>query len=147
MNENLISSLICFKKIFYSLVSERCKKFNLNSAELFLLDILYRDGDLHQIEIARILECDKSHIHRITTKLISKELLEFVECQHGKNQKLHITDKGKEIASSFNQIILSINEIIYKNVSKNDLKTVQKTIDTLSDNIMKLKNEEKNKNA
>ena len=144
MNNSLISSLLLFKKSFYSLVNNQCQKFNLTSAELFLLGILYKNGDMHQIEIARSMDCDKAHIHRITSKLDQKGFIEFIDCHHGKNQKVHLKDEGQKIAKSFDSIIASVMEIIYKDVKSEDISLTAKTIEKFANNILDFKEKEKN---
>lgn len=143
MNTNLIPSLSLFKKSFHSLVNKQCQKFNLTSAELFLLGILHKHGDEHQIEIARNMDCDKAHIHRITCKLTEKGLIEFIDCNHGKNQKVHLTAKGKNITKSFDDIVASIMDIIYEGVDSEDIATTAKTIEKFAQNILKYKEKEK----
>ena len=144
MNDSLISSLLLFKKSFYSLVNSQCQKYNLTSAELFLLGILYKNGDMHQIEIARNMDCDKAHIHRITCKLAQKGFIEFVDCHHGKNQTVHLKDLGQKITKSFDGVIASVMEIIYKDVKDEDIALTAKTIEKFAKNILDYKEKEKN---
>ena len=143
MNKNLIQSLILFKKSFYSLVNEQCQKLNLTSAELFLLGILFKEGDLHQIEIAKNLDCDKAHIHRLTAKLIEKGYVSLVDCHHGKNQKLHLSELGEEKAKLFDQIISSVKAIIFRGVSEEEITVTQKTIEKFAKNVSQIKEEKK----
>lgn len=144
MNENLFQSLLLFKKSFHSLINEQCQKFNLTGGELFLLGILSKEGDLHQIEIAKHLDCDKAHVHRLTCKLMDKNLIALIDCHHGKNQKVHLTEEGQKITNSMDEIVSSVTKIVYKDVLPEELNTTKQTIEKLGKNILEWKNKEKN---
>lgn len=143
MNDNLISSLLLFKKSFHSLVNQQCEKFNLTSAEHFLLGILYKLGDLHQSELAKILGCDKAHIHRTSIKLKEKGFVEFISDEEKKTFKIHLTKQGKNVTKSFDETISMLKAVVYDGIDIKDVELVASTIRKFAQNIKAYKEKEK----
>lgn len=143
MNDSLISSLLLFKKSFHSIINMQCLKYNLTSAELFLLGVLEKEGDLHQIEIAKKISCDKSHVHRTSLRLEEKGLIEITLNDNEKSQRLHLTKAGEKITKAVDNIISSIKDTIYSGVSEKDLLLVAKTVKKFTQNILTYKEKEK----
>lgn len=143
MNDNLISSLLLFKKSFHSLINQQCEKFNLTSAEHFLLGILYKLGDLHQSELAKILGCDKAHIHRTSIKLKEKGFVEFISDEEKKTFKIHLTKQGKNVTKSFDETISMLKTVVYDGIDIKDVELVANTIKKFAQNIKAYKEKEK----
>lgn len=143
MNDNLISSLILFKKSFHSLINQQCEKFNLTSAEHFLLGILSKEGDLHQSALAKILGCDKAHVHRTAIKLKEKGFIEFVPDEEKKTYKIHLTKQGKNVTKTFDETISMLKEVVYSGIDKSEIELVAKTIKKFAENIKLFKEKEK----
>lgn len=141
MEKNLISSLLFFKKGVYSVLNKKCEDIGITSAEFFALGILDSEGDCHQKRIARELDCDKAHIHRILLRLMDKGLAQFVYSQDGKDKRVGLTDKGNKIMKTLAQIVDSILDTIHDGISKEDIALVDETIEKYADNIMSCKKE------
>lgn len=143
MNNGLIQSLLLFKKGFHSLVNSHCQQFNLAGAELFVMGMLFKDGPSHQIQIARKLECDKSHVHRLLEKLDKKGFILFIYNDEGRDRKVALTKEGEKIAKSFDEIIESVKETIFEGVTQDELNVTSKTIQKFANNILNFKKENK----
>ena len=91
------------------------------------MQILHNDGPLSQIEISKILECDKSHIHRIVSKLIDKKYIEYIdEKEHSKNLKLTLTKRGKELSLKFEKAVNKWDKYMLKDIDEEELKIAKK---------------------
>ena len=54
------------------------------------MQLLHNNGPLSQIEISKLLECDKAHIHRTVSRLIEKGyVVRLDEKEHIKNMELY----------------------------------------------------------
>ncbi len=136
MNNSIFKSLPLVKKHLQSYLNEEFKELNLKSSEMFFMSILYNEGDRSQIEITHDIECDKSHTHRIVSKLLNKKLINYVNniSENTRNIKLTLTDKGRELACRFDKAINNWHKIIIKGISKEDLTTTKKVIEKIIGN-------------
>lgn len=145
MTLSYINVMAILKKQLQSYLNEEFKNINLTSSEIFLLHNLYKNGDKTQIEIARNIECDKAHIHRITIKLIEKDLIKYIDNNdHIKNQKLSLTNKGTIFANQINQIFIKWRDKLLQGIDKKDLEIAKTVIEQLVANSYKINVSEKN---
>lgn len=100
-------------------------------------------GDLHQIEIAKVLGCDKAHVHRTSLKLKEKGFVDFVNSDEKKTYKIHLTKQGKNVTKTFDEMISQVKEIIYSGISPNEIELVATTIKKFAQNIKTYKEKEK----
>lgn len=92
----LIDTTIFLKKQLQRFINEEFKEYNLKSAEILFMQILFQKGEKSQIEMTRLLDCDKAHTHRIVTKLIEKNLFIILIkiTNTSKTKSLHSLLKG-----------------------------------------------------
>lgn len=98
-----------------SYLNEKFKELNLSSSEIFIMHLLYIENSPSQSKLAHLLECDKSHVNRITSKLIDKNLICYSDDQnqndkHIRNIGLKLTPLGESYAK--NLIMKSKNQLI-----------------------------------
>ena len=130
MNKFFVSAFAYIKKQLQSYLNEEFKNYNLKSSEIFFMQILHTKGQLSQIEISKILECDKSHIHRIVSKLIDKNYIKYAcdDKQHPKNLKLMLTKNGEDLSLKFEQVVNKWDMYVKKDIPDEELKIAKKVV-------------------
>lgn len=147
MHENLADIAIPLKKQFQSFLNIKFKKYNLKSSEILFLNLLKNKGSKTQIEISRLIECDKSHVHRIANKLITKNLIIYdTNNQHGKNQRLSLTKAGKDITDRFKEIFDNWQNSLLEDISEDEIIITKKVIEKLIKNANNLNKKLENYN-
>ncbi len=142
MNKLLLSTFTFLKKQLQSYINEEFKSYNLKSSEIFFMQILYNEGEKSQIEISKMLECDKSHIHRTLVKLIDKDYIRHVESDHNeqiKNVKLSLTDKGIEVSKTFDKVMKKWDKAMKEGISQDELKTAKNVALKIINNALNFK--------
>lgn len=142
MNKLLLSTFTFLKKQLQSYINEEFKSYNLKSSEIFFMQILYNEGEKSQIEISKMLECDKSHIHRTLVKLIDKNYIKYVENDHNehiKNVKLSLTDKGIEVSKTFDKVMKKWDKAMKEGISQDELKTAKNVALKIINNALNFK--------
>lgn len=133
MDKIIINSLHNIKKNMQSFLNKEFKDLNLKSSEVILLRVLNCEGKLSQTTLARKLDCDKAHIHRITNKLLDKDLIIFaeVDSQKSRNLILELTKKGKVIISQINNSMENWIKQIKQGINEDDLETFKRVVEKL----------------
>lgn len=142
MNKFLISTFTYLKKQLQSYLNEEFKEYNLKSSEIFFMQILHTQGQLSQIEISKMLECDKSHIHRTLVKLIDKNYIKYVEYEHNehiKNLKLTLTEQGEEISKKFDKSMRKWDKAMKSGLTIDELRLAKKVALKIIDNALNFK--------
>lgn len=142
---NFINVVVFIKKQMQSYLNDEFKSLNLKSSEMILLHILFKESCKSQIELSRIIECDKAHIHRIVFKLIDKNLIEYSKkYELGKNSKLNLTDSGYDVASKIDKSLKLLYSKLLKGISKENLNITHNVIKQMLHNAEQLKKGEIN---
>ena len=134
------------RKQFQGYINDVFKKKNLRSSEVMILAILFQFGEKSQIEISKLLECDKAHTHRIVNRLIAKNLIVYTnDChEHARNAKLCLTEQGIKISGEFISSIKKWNKLLREGVSNEEIAVVKNVIQKMMHNAEKYKELEKN---
>lgn len=125
MNDFFIKTVTTIKKNLQGFFNEQFKRYNLNSSEIFIMHLLDIKHSLSQIELANILECNKSHVNRIVSKLIDKKLIFYsqnvpLNIKHCRNATLLLTEYGKSLAKKFTKIIFQTFNSLNKDITKEE---------------------------
>ena len=137
---SFIDVMVFIKKQMQSYLNDEFKSLNLKSSEMILLQILYKEKSKSQIELSRIIECDKAHIHRIVFKLIDKNLIAYSKkYELGKNSKLILTDSGHDVASKIDKSLKLWYSKLLKGISKENLNITHNVIKHMLHNAEQLK--------
>lgn len=128
------------KNHLQSYINEKFKDIKLSSAEFFVIRSIDEHQRLSQIEISRILSCDKAHIHRISRKLIDKNLVCYIDNnEKTKNCKLELTNNGKLVAREYKSFINRTFDELLNGIREQDLLTARKVMAEITQNIKRLK--------
>ena len=137
---SLIDVMVFIKKQMQSYLNDEFKELNLKSSEIILLHILFKENCKSQIELSRIIECDKAHIHRIVFKLIDKNLIEYSkENVLSKNSKLFLTNNGHDVANKIDKALNLWYSKLLKGISKENLNITRNVVKQMLYNAQHLK--------
>ena len=136
--ELLLKSIVSLQKKLQGYLNENFKDYNLKSPEIITLHLLDKEN-LTQVELAKLLKCDKSHIHRTITKLAEKGFIEFDDRTHNKNLKLSLTQQGKSISQKIDENMKLWHEILFKGISEKDVELIKKIFNKFIENTKNIK--------
>lgn len=142
MNKFFISTFAYLRKQLQSFLNDEFKDYNLTSSEIFFMQILNDKDALSQIEVSKLLECDKSHIHRVVTKLIDKNYIKYVDDdkEHIRNIKLTLTKQGKTLAIKIDRAMNKWDKFIKNGLQEEDIKIARKVALKIMENANNFKN-------
>lgn len=143
MNKIIENSFNSIKKNFQRYLNYTCKDLNIKSSEIIFLRVLKNIGKTSQIELARKIECDKSHIHRITNKLLDKELIRFPDnyIAGTRNLILEITEKGNQVIEKVNLAVEKWFEKIKSGIDEEELNICKLVLTKITKNANQIKME------
>ena len=137
---SFVDVMVFIKKQMQSYLNDEFKELNLKSSEIILLHILFKENCKSQIELSRIIECDKAHIHRIVFKLIDKNLIEYSkENVLSKNSKLFLTNNGHDVANKIDKTLNLWYSKLLKGISKENLNITRNVVKQMLYNAQHLK--------
>ncbi|MBQ8792173.1 MAG: winged helix-turn-helix transcriptional regulator [Clostridia bacterium] len=129
------------KKHINGFMTEAFKPYNITGAEApFIREIAVRKN-CRQADLSKILACDKAHTHRIVTKLIDKQLIQFAS---PKGQYLELTEKGKAMVESIDKTIKAGGSMITAGLTQEEIDMVLNILKKCAENASKLKMEVNN---
>ena len=142
MNKFFISTFAYLRKQLQSFLNDEFKDYNLTSSEIFFIQILNDKDALSQIEVSKLLECDKYHIHRVVTKLIDKNYIKYVDDdkEHIRNIKLTLTKQGKTLAIKIDRAMNKWDKFIKNGLQEEDIKIARKVALKIMENANNFKN-------
>lgn len=139
MEEFIINEIVNLKKNKQTYFNEEFKEFNLKSSEIKLIHILsFIEGE-SQAELAKRLDCDKAHIHRIVIKLLMKKII-FISNEkqrNCRNLKIRLTEHGKEISQKINKKMEEWKSKLIKGISQEDFDAIKRVFAKLNENLNK----------
>lgn len=108
-----------------------CKQF-------FLLACmkLYPDTAPTANEMAETMGCSRQNVKEILNSLCKKELVVLVQDENDKRkQRIYPTEKLKPMAEKYSQKEMEFMQLLYKDISDEEIKTVYKIISRMEKNI------------
>ena len=139
MNDFFTNEIVAFKKQLQSYFNDEFKDINLKSSEIKLIHILSFCQGLSQIEIAKKLDCDKAHIHRIVIKLMMKKIISYKKNESTRNLKVVLTEHGRKISKEINKKLEKWQSTIIKGIEASDLDATKRVLQHLTENMKKEK--------
>ena len=142
MDEFFVNEIISIKKILQSHFNDYAKDFNLKGSEIKLIHILSLTGEESQAELAKRMDCDKAHIHRIVIKLLFKKIICFddIKKDNCRNIKIKLSKHGHEIADKVNKKMEEWKSKIIQGVNLEDLEATRRLFAQVVNNLNKEKN-------
>lgn len=108
----------------------------LPHSQFIVLRCLYYNGDLSQLDIARLLSKDAAAIKRTVDNLEHKGLVRRVPIRTLKNS-VQITDKGKAIMPEALKIAKSASDKATAGLSQKNIDRLMKELEKITNNIKK----------
>lgn len=130
----LKSEIFSLKKSFESYMNDKLKAFEVTAGQTQFLHILYKEGALKQSALSKIAECDKSYTHRMVRELMDKNLVQTSD------DLVNLTEQGKVIAKEFDKYSLSWHQLLLEEVDKEDLETIKRVLEKISQKAQKIIN-------
>lgn len=142
MTDSFSNEIISLKKNIQTYFNEEFKEFNLKSSEIKLINILSKSNEESQVELAKKLDCDKAHIHRIVVKLLMKKIIFIASEKQEKtrNFKIKLTEHGLQIAEKINKKLEQWKLRLIKGINLKDIEIAKSVISQMSKNLNKEKN-------
>ncbi len=122
---NHIEKLMTIKKKYSKFMN---KKKLLPSFAIFAKALENRDFNSQQ-ELTDYLDCNKAHTSRTLLKMQLEGLIKPVF------KKISLTEKGKQYLEKVNDANKEFEIVLFKDVSVNDIKVLEKVVDQFFNNI------------
>jgi len=141
MNKFFTNEILSLKKNIQTYFNDVFKDLNLKSSEIKLIHILSKVQGESQAELAKRLDCDKAHIHRIVIKLMMKKiiLISNEKSETCRNLKIMLTEHGKKIAEIINKKLENCQSTITKGINIEDINATKRVLQQMNSNIKKEK--------
>lgn len=139
MEEFVSNQINLLKKNMQIYFNNQFKEFNLKSSEVKLIHILSLIKGESQAELAKMLDCDKAHIHRIVIKLLMKKIIYIsnekkVNCR---NLQISLTEHGEEISKKINKKMEEWQSKLIKGISYDEISTARTVLNKINENLSK----------
>lgn len=128
-----------FRKLFDKEYGPIRKKYNLCRIDLQILTYLESAGEYNTSKnIVDTGFFTKGHVSQSLTRLHEMELVEMVQDKQDRRlYHLFLTEKAKEIVGQVHEVQSRINQIVFKDISKEELHLLSKIAAKITDNIQK----------
>lgn len=114
---------------------------DLPQSQFIVLRCLYYNGDLSQLEIARLLSKDAAAIKRTLDNLEQKGLVKRIPVRTLKNS-VQITETGRAIMPGAIAVAKAASDKATSGLSQKNLKDLKESLQTIAENIKKQNYEE-----
>ena len=139
--EKITQYMSTIKKRIHSFMTEAFKSYNITGAEASFIKEIADRKFCKRSDLCKYFSCDKSHTHRIITKLFNKNIVQTAE----QNQQVfQLTNYGQSIAKKINITIKEVTCRLKEGLTNNDIETIIKLLKICEENANRLKLEDIN---
>ena len=127
--------LSCFReinKLLFKIKSEAVSQFGLKSIHVMCLFYLSTKGPMSSSALVRLTLEDKAAISKAMVLLKEKG---FVEFKKGYNEKIFLTDRGKEISEEVKKECYEVLKVARKDISDQDAFIFTKSLNLILKNL------------
>lgn len=137
MNEAFWDDMNYFKNAYDEMISQVCQKFNINPAECNIILFLSKNKDDTATDIVKYTGYSKSNVSTAIRKLELSDYLETI-CLDSNRRTIHLKlkDKSKPVVSYYQRQKKKLEEDLFKNFTKEELKALFLLSNKVSNNIM-----------
>ncbi|MFA9558851.1 MarR family winged helix-turn-helix transcriptional regulator [Evansella sp. AB-rgal1] len=119
-----------------SYIKNKLEALNIAPEQNLVMMLLWEKDGLTQNQISIRLKKDKTNIARMASNLEQKGFISRVQCQNDRRSiKLFLTSRGKELGEKVIPIAESFHEMVVKDISKEELEQLEKTLAKISKNV------------
>ena len=138
--DKLTHYMSIIKKQCHSFMTEELKDLDISGAEAPFIKYLSQHPNCRQTDLSKAFDCDKSHTHRIISKLIEKKIISQAE----QSNSFSLTDKGKSMVATINKTTKKWIDTLCYGISKEEEQIALSILKKCADNACQLKTETKN---
>lgn len=110
--------------------------YGLGSTHTMCIRKLYSsEGGLTRTQLSEACELDKAQVSRIINELTEKGCVAETSARSNYKRRIMLTDEGRRIAEDINDIVLSINQFVSKDLSNEELAIFYRIFGTICDNL------------
>ncbi|MFV8829140.1 MarR family winged helix-turn-helix transcriptional regulator [Alkalihalobacterium sp. APHAB7] len=119
-----------------SYIKAKLEAFNLAPEQNLVMMLLWEQDGLTQNQISQKLNKDKTNIARMASNLEKKGFISRVNCNDDRRSvKLFLTTEGKDLGEKVVPITEEFNDVVVKDISKEELEQLEKTLTKMSKNV------------
>ncbi|WP_216830653.1 MarR family winged helix-turn-helix transcriptional regulator [Alkalihalobacterium elongatum] len=119
-----------------SYIKTKLEVFNIAPEQNLIMMLLWEQDGLTQNQISQKLNKDKTNIARMASNLEKKGFISRVNCHDDRRSvKLYLTPEGRALGEKVIPITEEFNDIVTKNISKEELQQLEKTLKKMSNNV------------
>lgn len=121
-----------FKSMNQRYLDSRLKGFDIPSKSGVYIMLLYKQGELTQNQICKILGFDKAHTSRILKGLETGGLVQkFSDKKDSRKNLFQLTQSGKDLACNINEVMSEWQKILFLDFSKEEVENFKKYINKM----------------
>lgn len=134
--EKLTNYMATIKKQVQKHMNDSLRPLNVTGAEAIFIKYLQDNKKCRQSDLAKNLDCDKAYIHRVTTKLIEKEIIKT-----NSQQELSLTAKGIKISNYAQKAMSECKNHLKQGISEEEMSVAYNILKKCAENSLKLNTE------
>lgn len=121
----------------YYYTNKQFESMDLRHKEAMVLIHIYKNENICQEDLVKILKKEKAEIAKIIKKLIAKDYVYKIKDQKDKRiHRLHLTKKFFDIKDDIVKILKNNSKILSKNLTDEELESLFEILKKVSENIV-----------
>ncbi|BEP30052.1 MarR family winged helix-turn-helix transcriptional regulator [Helicovermis profundi] len=137
-NYHFIKEISVISRYSHIYLKNNLKGYDLGSGQFMHLMVLYRNPNINQDTLSKIINIDKGTTAKVVKKLLENGYITRIPSENDKRSyNLNLTEKALKLKKETSKIKKNWNSIILNNISQNDFEIFIKTLNTISENAIK----------
>ena len=136
--EKLTHYMSIIKKNCIQFLNDNLRPLNITSGEMPFIQFLNDHKECRQSDLSKSFDCNKAHTHRVITKLIDKNIVQYSTVNP---QLISLTAKGKSLCKKINVAHQNWLTSLSNGISQQEIETAFNVIKKCAENSNKLKSE------
>ena len=133
----LINNLANFSTAFRVNLDKVMTKINLNSGQVFILILLWKEEGLSQVKIAENLNLTTPTINKMISSLTRKKFIICRKCKtDGRAQRVFLTDKGRDCQEKIFQQFGKLENKLLQNITETETLILLQLCEKLNSNLI-----------
>ena len=132
----LINNLADFSTAFRVNLDKFMTEINLNSGQVFVLVLLWKEEGLSQVEIANKLNLTTPTINKMISSLTRKKFIICRKCKtDGRAQRVFLTDKGRDCQNEVYTQFGKLEDKLLQNMTETEKLILLQLTEKLNSNL------------
>jgi MarR family transcriptional regulator, organic hydroperoxide resistance regulator len=121
-----------------SYIKSKLEEFNLAPEQNLVMMLLWEKDGMTQNQLAEKLGKDKTNIARMASSLEKKGFIKRMSCKNDRRSlELYLTETGKKLGCKVLPIAEEFNEIVCKNISKEEIEELERLLLKINANVQR----------